>query len=141
MGGAKFKTIVKLKDSNAWRWKRVSDRETQPLRFRMRCRAVLLKSTGPSSKAIGLQTEMSHVSVNSWVKRFLSEASTACRPVPAVGAKTYMGLYERGSCSAAKALRNRTGQSVTKLGSLAERPLAGSERPDIQAFLSALRKI
>jgi transposase len=36
----------------------------------MRCRAVLLKSKGLSSQEIGLQTEMSHISVNSWVKRF-----------------------------------------------------------------------
>lgn len=41
--------------------------------FRMRCRAVLLKSEGLSSVAIGAQTEMSHVSVNAWVKRFKSE--------------------------------------------------------------------
>ena len=41
--------------------------------FRMRCRSILLKSAGFSSKAIGLQTEMSHVSVNFWVKRFLAE--------------------------------------------------------------------
>lgn len=38
--------------------------------FRMRCRAVLLKSKGLSSQDIGLQTDMSHISVNSWVKRF-----------------------------------------------------------------------
>lgn len=40
--------------------------------FRMRCRAVLLKADGLSSAA-GVQTEMSHVSVNAWVKRFKSE--------------------------------------------------------------------
>lgn len=38
--------------------------------FRMRFRAVLLKSKGLSSQNIGLQTDMSHISVNSWVKRF-----------------------------------------------------------------------
>ena len=38
--------------------------------FRMRCRAVLLKSQGFSSQEIGKQTEMSHISVNSWMKRF-----------------------------------------------------------------------
>jgi len=36
----------------------------------MRCRAVLLKSSGLISKAIGEQTEMTCISVNSWVKRF-----------------------------------------------------------------------
>lgn len=38
--------------------------------FRMRCRAVLLKSKGLSNHTIGEQTEMPHISVNSWVKRF-----------------------------------------------------------------------
>ena len=46
------------------------------------CRAVLLKSTGLSSKAIGLQTEMSHVSVNSWVKRFLAEGVNGLQTRP-----------------------------------------------------------
>ena len=41
--------------------------------FRMRCRAVLLKADGLSSAAAGVQTEMSQVSVNAWVKRFKSE--------------------------------------------------------------------
>ena len=58
--------------------------------FRMRCRAVLLKSTGLSSKAIGLQTEMSHVSVNSWVKRFLSEGIDGLQTRPGRGRKPIM---------------------------------------------------
>lgn len=33
--------------------------------FRMRCWAVLLKSTGLSSRSVGEQTEMTHISVNS----------------------------------------------------------------------------
>ena len=43
--------------------------------LRMRCRAVLLKSDGLSSVKVGKQTEMSLVSVNAWVKRFLSEGN------------------------------------------------------------------
>ena len=39
----------------------------------MRSRTVLLKSQGLTSKEIGLQTDMSHISVNSWVKRFETE--------------------------------------------------------------------
>ncbi|MGP1378772.1 MAG: helix-turn-helix domain-containing protein, partial [Prevotella veroralis] len=41
--------------------------------FRMRCRAILLKSNGLTSKEVGIQTEMTHISVNSWVKRFECE--------------------------------------------------------------------
>ena len=37
--------------------------------FRMRCRAILLKSNGLTSKDVGIQTEMTDISVNSWVKR------------------------------------------------------------------------
>ena len=58
--------------------------------FRMRCRAVLLKSTGLSSKAIGLQTEMSHVSVNFWVKRFPAEGINGLRTGPGRGRKPIM---------------------------------------------------
>ena len=41
--------------------------------LRMRCRAVLLKAEGLSSAKAGEQTEMSLVTVNARVKRFLSE--------------------------------------------------------------------
>lgn len=37
------------------------------------CRAVLLKSSGLTSESVGEQTGMTHISVNSWVKRFESE--------------------------------------------------------------------
>ena len=57
--------------------------------FRMRCRAILLKSNGLTSKDVGIQTEMTHISVNSWVKRFECEGFkgldflTVCRSVSA----------------------------------------------------------
>lgn len=41
--------------------------------YRMRCRAVLLKSTGLTSEQAGVQTGMTHISVNSWVRRFEAE--------------------------------------------------------------------
>jgi predicted HicB family RNase H-like nuclease len=41
--------------------------------FRMRCRVVLLKAAGLSSAKAGEQAEMSLISVNAWVKHFLSE--------------------------------------------------------------------
>lgn len=63
--------------------------------FRMRCRAVLLKSTGLSSKAIGLQTEMSRVSVNFGVKRFLAERINGLqtRPVNIFGMRDRNNRY------------------------------------------------
>lgn len=54
--------------------------------FRMRCRAVLLKSKGLSSQEIGEQTEMSHISVNSWVKRFKQYGITGLHTRPGRGA-------------------------------------------------------
>ena len=41
--------------------------------FRMRCQSILLKSEGRTSKEVGAITGMSHVSVNSWVKRYKAE--------------------------------------------------------------------
>ena len=86
--------------------------------FRMRCRAVLLKSAGFSSKAIGLQTEMSHVSVNFWVKRFLAEGINGLQTRPGRGRKP----TEREQSQ----------------GSLAESHGQGSERPDVQAFFISI---
>ena len=129
----KIKSIL-LKDSERLALETVF-RQGDSHCFRMRCRAVLLKSTGLSSKAIGLQTEMSHVSVNSWVKRFLSEGIDGLQTRPGCG-RTYHGLYGRGSCSQG----HRTGQAERQQssGSLAEGHWQGSERPDIQAFFISL---
>ena len=41
--------------------------------FHMRCRAVLLKAAGLSAVKAGAQTDMSFVSVNAWVKRYMEE--------------------------------------------------------------------
>ena len=41
--------------------------------FRMRCRTVFLKAEGLSAVKAGVQTEMSFVSVNAWVKRYKEE--------------------------------------------------------------------
>ena len=100
--------------------------------FRMRCRAVLLKSTGLSSKAIGLQTEMSHVSVNSWVKRFLSEGIDGLQTRPGRGRKPIM------DCTDEEVVRKAIEQDRQSSGSLAEGHWQGSERPDIQAFFISL---
>lgn len=103
--------------------------------FRMRCRAVLLKSAGFSSKAIGLQTEMSHVSVNFWVKRFGGRHQRPANP-PRPWPQTYHGLYGRGSCP--QSHRTRQTEREQSQGSLAESHGQGSERPDVQAFFISI---
>ena len=79
--------------------------------FRMRCRAVLLKSSGLSSNQIGLQTEMSHVSVNFWVKRFIQEGISGLQTRPGRGRKPIM------DCTDVKVVRKaieQYRQSVSK---------------------------
>ena len=79
--------------------------------FRMRCRAVLLKGKGLSSVKVGEQTEMSFVSVNAWVKRFLSEGIGGLQTRPGRGLKPIM------DCSDEQAVRlaiEQDRQSVSK---------------------------
>ena len=79
--------------------------------FRMRCRAVLLKADGLSSAAAGVQTEMSHVSVNAWVKRFKSEGIDGLNTRSGRGRKPIM------DCSDEEAVRQaieQDRQSVSK---------------------------
>ena len=104
--------------------------------FRMRCRAVLLKSTGLSSKAIGLQTEMSHVSVNSWVKRFLAEGINGLQTRPGRGRKPIM------DCTDEEVVRKAIEQDRQSVGKAREawQKATGKEASDLtfKRFLSAL---
>ena len=58
--------------------------------FRMRCRAVLLKSDGLSAAKAGSQTEMSFVSVNAWVKRYKEEGIEGLKTRAGRGRKPIM---------------------------------------------------
>lgn len=58
--------------------------------FRMRCRAVLLKSEGLSAVKAGVQTEMSFVSVNAWVKRYKEEGIDGLKTRSGRGRKPIM---------------------------------------------------
>jgi len=55
--------------------------------FRMRCQSILLKSEGRPSKEVGSITGMSHISVNSWVKRYKSEGISGLSTKPGRGRK------------------------------------------------------
>ena len=67
--------------------------------FRMRCRAVILKGKGQSSVEAGQQTEMSFVSVNAWVKRFLTDGIDGLQTHSGRGRKPIM------DCSDEQAVR------------------------------------
>lgn len=56
----------------------------------MRCRAILLKSQGLKSIEVGVQTEMTHISVNSWVRRFETEGVKGLDTRPGRGRKPIM---------------------------------------------------
>ena len=104
--------------------------------FRMRWRAVLLKADGLSSAAAGVQTEMSHVSVNAWVKRFKSEGIDGLNTRSGRGRKPIM------DCSDEEAVRQaieQDRQSVSKARAAIEQA-SGKEASDstFKRFLSAL---
>lgn len=58
--------------------------------YRMRCRTILLKAKGLTSKEVGVQTEQTHISVNSWVKRFETEGIKGLETRPRRGRKPIM---------------------------------------------------
>ena len=104
--------------------------------FRMRCRAVLLKADGLSSAAAGVQTEMSHVSVNAWVKRFKSEGIDGLNTRSGRGRKPIM------DCSDEEAVRqaiDKERKSVIMASAAIEKAW-GNEPSDstFKRFLSAL---
>ena len=69
--------------------------------FRMRFRSVLLKSDGlPLVKAVE-QTEMSFVSVNAWVKRFLQKGITGLQTCEGRGKKPIMDCSDEQAVRAA----------------------------------------
>ena len=105
--------------------------------FRMRCRAVLLKSEGLSSVAIGAQTEMSHVSVNAWVKRFKSEGIEGLKTRSGRGRKPIMDSSDE---EAVRRAIEQDRQSVSKASRAAWEQSSGKEVSDatFKRFLSAL---
>ena len=108
--------------------------------YRMRCRAVFLKSTGLTSEQVGLQTEMTHIniSVNSWVKRFEAKGIKGLETRPGRGRKPIM------DCSDEEAVRiaiENDRQSVKKAKE-AWQQASGKEASEstFRAFLSALAR-
>ena len=113
-------------------------REGKSHAFRMRCRAVLLKSSGLTSKAIGEQTEMTHISVNSWVKRFESEGIKGLETRPGRGRKPIMDSSDE---KAVRIAIENDRQSVRKAKE-AWQQATGKEASEstFRAFLSALAR-
>ena len=104
--------------------------------FRMRCKAVLLKSEGLSSKAIGQIVEMTQISVNKWVKRYLLEGISGLETRTGRGRKPIMDCSDEEAVR--KAIENDR-QSVNKARE-AWQNASGKEASEstFKRFLSAL---
>ena len=66
--------------------------------FRMRCRTVFLKAEGLSAVKAGVQTEMSFVSVNAWVKRYKEEGIDGLKTRSGRGRKPIMAIEQDRQC-------------------------------------------
>lgn len=104
--------------------------------FRMRCKAVLLKSEGLSSETIGKIVEMTHISVNNWVKRYLLEGISGLETRKGRGRKPIMDCSDEEAVR--KAIENDR-QSVNKARE-AWQNAVGKEASEstFRRFLSAL---
>lgn len=104
--------------------------------YRMRCRAILLKSQGLKSTEVGLQTKMTHISVNAWVKRFEAEGITELETRPGRGRKPIM------DCSDEDAVRKAIEQDRQSMKKAKEawEQASGKKVSEstFRAFLSAL---
>lgn len=104
--------------------------------FRMRCRAVLLKSEGLSAVKAGVQTEMSFVSVNAWVKRYKEEGIDGLKTRSGRGRKPIMDSSDE---EAVRRAIEQDRQCVSKARAAWEQA-TGKEASDMtfKRFLSAL---
>jgi transposase len=77
--------------------------------FRMRCQVILLKSTGRSSDEVGEITNMTYVSVNSWVKRYKASGIAGLQTRSGRGPKRKLNKETDGAAilSSVKAHRQR----------------------------------
>lgn len=106
--------------------------------FRMRCHAILLKAEGRKSKDVGEITNMCHVSVNSWLRRYKTEGIEGLRTKPGRGRKPSInkGVDEARILEAVKANRQRL--SIAKAEWEKQR-IAGSSPVSNTAFRNFLK--
>lgn len=129
--------ITKIELSESERFKlNLGFREGTSHCYRMRCKAVLLKSEGHSSKAIGEVVEMTQISVNKWVKRYLLEGISGLETRKGRGRKPIMDCSDEEAVR--KAIENDR-QSVNKARE-AWQNAVGKEASEstFKRFLSAL---
>ena len=106
--------------------------------YRMRCRTILLKAKGLTSKEVGVQTDQTHISVNSWVKRFETEGIKCLETRPGRGRKPIMDNSDE---DAVRIAIENDRQSVMKAKE-AWQQASGKKASEstFRAFLSALAR-
>lgn len=106
--------------------------------YRMRCRTIFLKAKGLTSKEVGVQTEQTHISVNSWVKRFETEGIKGLETRPGRGRKPIMDNSDE---DAVRIAIENDRQSVMKAKE-AWQQASGKKASEstFRAFLSALAR-
>lgn len=106
--------------------------------YRMRCRTILLKAKGLTSKEVGVQTEQTHISVNSWVKRFETEGIKGLETRPGRGRKPIM---DKSDEDAVRIAIENDRQSIMKAKE-AWQQASGKKASEstFRAFLSALAR-
>ncbi len=105
--------------------------------FRMRCQSILLKSEGRTSKESGSITGMSHISVNSWLKRYKSEGISGLLTKPGRGRKSILNREEDkvGILEAIKSNRQRMCTAKAEWESKSGKSVSDST---FKAFLKSL---
>ena len=105
--------------------------------FRMRCQSILLKSEGRTSKEVGSITGMSHISVNSWVKRYKSGGISGLSTKPGRGRKPIISpeLDKSAILEAIKANRQRMRTAKAEWESQSGKSVSDST---FKAFLKSL---
>ncbi len=104
--------------------------------YRMRCKVILLKSEGLSSKEIGQRVGMTLASVSHWVKRYLDEGISGLETRSGRGRKPIMDSSDEEAVR--KAIENDR-QSVNKAREAWQKAV-GKEASEstFKRFLSAL---
>jgi len=108
--------------------------------FRMRCQTILLKSDGRKSKDVASIVGMSHVSVNSWLKRYKDEGIQGLLTKPGRGRKALIDQVTDTTAIVAAVKANRSRISMAKAEWEAKRSEASRPvgREAFTNFLKAL---
>lgn len=64
--------------------------------FRVRCHVILLKAEGRASKEVGTIVQMSHNSVNHWIKRYKDHGIVGLKNISGQGRKPKISVSEDG---------------------------------------------